>query len=1825
MTREAHDGAKTDAVLEKNVESLLVEASYDLPALDPEARARIRAALIADHATATAPRPRAPLYAIGLGLAAAAALAIAAGAIVGKDSPPTKDAGDLRTLADGSTVLLDKGAALDVLGPRHVRVRGAALLDVTPGKGAFTVDTAQGTIAVLGTRFVVDADPRKTIAAVIRGVVRLETGAGKVELRAGEQGVAEPGRPPVRGPAPRLSHLASWAKAARAKSEGKDARPVRNGTLFARQAGVRPGQVFSDQEYPLPMSQLTVDAVVDNQVARVALDQTFENPQPQELEGVYRFAIPSDAALQRFAMYVDGKLTESAVVERQRARRIYEELVYRRIDPGLLEWAGAGRLSLRIYPLRAQADKRILLAYTQSLPRLYDDWTMTVPLPEVDGTVDDVVFNVRVKGCATCELHSPSHEVAVTKDGADAIVKYHARGERIGDSLVLVARDTSTDTRVATHASGDHSYLVVRARPDLATGRVADHRPRTWVVLDDVSASRGVAERRAQADVIDRMLREIDEGDRVAVLTMDSILRELGPLVRADAIDAKAVRAFLTSDEVGGVGATDLARGLERATAILAGVDPRDAFVVYVGDGVVTAGSEWKLAGLREKIAGKATFVGVGIGDGVDTPTLAALADATGGLVYTMDLADDLRWRTFDLVASLYTARVTGLGVSLVNGRGQAIAAATYLRAGQLGDGEELELVARVPRGADVAAVEVTGTRDGAPWESRIEIAAARGAGGDTGYLPRLWAQRHVAARLLAKEDDVDVPPCVVGQPCKTEEQVKSEHREAIRHEVVELGKKFFLLSRHTSLLVLEDDAMYAKYDVTKGAGDTWAPYALPATVKVKEVAAANAGLPNVSPDAILVRTPLQKFQSYPMVLRGTFGGAGNWQFRAGLDAGGGLTRWGDGDGRLVLTAALRAAEAGEGELAVTSMPVGATVVTDSSSSVAVPQGGGPVNGQPVSGVGTAVQLETAGFDDPNRGPTVPADSQQAATKFVDSVDLEAREEDGDDGGEMARNEVAQAAITSGEMMNQRDAWMVGHGSGSGQGQGRAGWFAADRSSRISGNAHFWSPAGLAYPIALHYAGDPRLDDLSEHVPALFPGPIDASIGELEAAAGGKTGSVDADARTLIGAARTALPIGVYRLGDGPSIAVGPGGTLAWRHVDDSGLEELARWDGARLRRAYPELGLEVARDLGERSPAVALTVMPLLVAPADDLARWFVVTARGRTLYLAAAKDPTQVLFTIELDDKHRVIAIKTAAGDELVSVTWGAQGPVSAKLGGKATSIGFTTAADPVAIPPDLAVVSLPLPQLARAQTAAQAAVAGTPAWREAQRRVLAAAAAVQDVGAARAAFEALLDNGGVLLGDVVLAGVGLATGPQPLFDRAVASFGTGATALPPAVRYLAASRVYRAKAAPDVLVPGSDAGVVGAVWRYRQVLALIAADKRLAAVTALEAMGDRAPELQLIAASMIGQQWSWPAALMGRAWDAVADGDLRNIARYEAARAFTNRGDYAAAADRFAALLADVDLTARPAPVDYLVQTAMYNSPRGQAGFEMAWRGYSTRVIADAGVDHVIALAYAATQVGRTADADAALGRVIELVGTDRAGLMEALGLAFALGQVERATALLPTLLAGDPDPEVLRIASQVATAQGRSGEAADYLEQAMQKAEGPTPLASVRADYAQLIALRGRIAQLSIGQAKEDAVGALLGTVRRWREIDPANPQIDALAGQMLLQVGKTEEALRQLATAIEREPMEGTGWILVADTLERNGKYSEAVDTWRQAVVIDQTNPGPRLRLAQLYYAMGMSDEGDQVVRDARGRKWHDRFANDVWQLDSLARQRGVKN
>jgi Tfp pilus assembly protein PilF len=108
--------------------------------------------------------------------------------------------------------------------------------------------------------------------------------------------------------------------------------------------------------------------------------------------------------------------------------------------------------------------------------------------------------------------------------------------------------------------------------------------------------------------------------------------------------------------------------------------------------------------------------------------------------------------------------------------------------------------------------------------------------------------------------------------------------------------------------------------------------------------------------------------------------------------------------------------------------------------------------------------------------------------------------------------------------------------------------------------------------------------------------------------------------------------------------------------------------------------------------------------------------------------------------------------------------------------------------------------------------------------------------------------------------------------------------------------------------------------------------------------------------------------------------------------------------------------------------------------------------------------------------------------------------------------------------------------------------------------------------------------------------------------------------MLLGVGDTAEAWRQLSTMIERDPMSGTGYEAIANVFEREGKVAEALDYWEHALRIDQTDPTPRLRKAQALYALGRNKEGDAALRDITNRRWHERWEWTVENARELLEQ-----
>ena len=131
----------------------------------------------------------------------------------------------------------------------------------------------------------------------------------------------------------------------------------------------QPLELTSSDGVGLVLVALEARVVVEDPLAFTELHLTFQNPQPRQIEGRFRISLPPGASLSRFAMRIGSQWQEGEVVERQAARRAYEDFLHRRQDPALLEQEAGNEFSARVFPIEANALKELILSYSHELTR----------------------------------------------------------------------------------------------------------------------------------------------------------------------------------------------------------------------------------------------------------------------------------------------------------------------------------------------------------------------------------------------------------------------------------------------------------------------------------------------------------------------------------------------------------------------------------------------------------------------------------------------------------------------------------------------------------------------------------------------------------------------------------------------------------------------------------------------------------------------------------------------------------------------------------------------------------------------------------------------------------------------------------------------------------------------------------------------------------------------------------------------------------------------------------------------------------------------------------------------------------------------------------------------------------------------------------------------------------------------------------------------------------------------------------------------------------------------------------------------------------------
>ncbi len=158
----------------------------------------------------------------------------------------------------------------------------------------------------------------------------------------------------------------------------------------------------------LKLMRLRARAVVMDPLAFTELTLSFENPLDRVIEGQFKVTLPPGATVSRFAMKLDGRWQEGEVVERQAARRAYEDFLHRRQDPALLEQSGGNEFTAKVFPIPAKGVKEVVLSYSHELVAGTALYSLPLKgLPEV-GELDVKVDGVMGEGVLTKKRFVPS-------------------------------------------------------------------------------------------------------------------------------------------------------------------------------------------------------------------------------------------------------------------------------------------------------------------------------------------------------------------------------------------------------------------------------------------------------------------------------------------------------------------------------------------------------------------------------------------------------------------------------------------------------------------------------------------------------------------------------------------------------------------------------------------------------------------------------------------------------------------------------------------------------------------------------------------------------------------------------------------------------------------------------------------------------------------------------------------------------------------------------------------------------------------------------------------------------------------------------------------------------------------------------------------------------------------------------------------------------------------------------------------------------------------------------------------------------------------------
>jgi Ca-activated chloride channel homolog len=514
----------------------------------------------------------------------------------------------------------------------------------------------------------------------------------------------------------------------------------------------------------LSLSKVAVEVEIHGFLAETRMTMTFRNPSNRPLAGDLYFPLPEGATISGYALDIKGVMVDGVVIEKEKGRIVFEKIVRQGIDPGLVEWVKGNNFRTRVFPIPAGGSRTVMVRYLSELD--VKDKTALYRLPlNFPGKVDEFSLRIEViKALAKPVVQAGGPEgLQFNRWRESYVAQTSLKNASLAADMVVALPDIEKQkVMVEKGPDGDYTFIIHDVRPEAGQKEREGSStiPGRITVLWDNSGSRGRVPHEKEL----KILRDYFEQKAGKAISVDLIFfSNEKTKARSFKLEKGRAQALLEAIEK-----TEYDGGTQMAAAAPWKGDPPPDFYLLFTDGL-------------------SNFGGDDPGD-FNAPVYIFSGDAQANHVYLRSLAQRTGGEYFNLAAVDEKTAVSRIGMNPFSFLSAVCESGTitdvYPRTPQ--PVQESFVLAGKLQSEKADIVLNYGRKNKGLQKSKFALSKGEAA---EGRLLRLfWAQTKIDDLLVFQE----------------------KNREAL----LDMGRKFGLVTPATSLIVLDGLSQYVEHEI---------------------------------------------------------------------------------------------------------------------------------------------------------------------------------------------------------------------------------------------------------------------------------------------------------------------------------------------------------------------------------------------------------------------------------------------------------------------------------------------------------------------------------------------------------------------------------------------------------------------------------------------------------------------------------------------------------------------------------------------------------------------------------------------------------------------------------------------------------------------------------------------------------------------------------------------------------------------------------------------------------------------------------------------------